>query len=176
MTQQVESLAAEFRAINDSARALVDRAGIERLTERPAKGGWSIAECLEHLNLTTRAYLPLWRTALAQAPHGAGPYKTDFWGKILIWMLEPPPKFKMPTTQPFIPLQTPPPDQVLPVFLATQDELLAALSGAEGRAVDKVKVRSPFNQRMQYNVWSSFCVQAPHQRRHLWQATKVLAL
>src|SRR5947207_1996287 len=154
MPSQLESLAAEFRAINHDVRALVARAGIERLTERPAKGGWNIAECLEHLNLTTRAYLPLWRAALADAPAGSGPYKLDLWGKVLVWMLEPPPKFKMPTTQPFMPLQTPAPDQVLPAFLATQEELLTALAAADGRALDKVKLSSPFNQRMRYNVWS----------------------
>jgi hypothetical protein len=170
---QIEALAAEFRAIGESARDLAGRAG-GRLMERPVKGGWSIAECFEHLNLTTRTYLPLWRGALAEAPAGTGPYKTDFWGKVLIWMLQPPPKFKMPTTPAFMPLQTPPVDRVLPEFLACQEELLSALAACDGRAVDQVKIASPFNQRVRYNVWSSFRVQASHQRRHLWQAAKVL--
>src|SRR5438132_5909556 len=134
MPPQLESLAAEFRAISQNARALVARAGIERLTERPAKGGWNIAECLEHLNLTTRAYLPLWRAALADAPAGSGPYKLDLWGKVLVWMLEPPPKFKMPTTQPCMPLQTPHSSEALPAFLATQEQLLAAQAAADCRA------------------------------------------
>ena len=177
MPGPVEAIAADFRAINDRARALVDRAGVARLVERPPKGGWSIAECFEHLNITTRAFVPQWREACAklhaQGLLGEGPYKTDFWGKALTWMLEPPAKFRMPTTPPFNPLQTPSADQVLPTFLSCQDELLAAISDARGLALDRIKIRSPFQQKMQYSVWSSLRINAAHHRRHLWQAERV---
>src|SRR3954449_7189405 len=109
MGEQLPALVAEFRAINERAKALVQRAGEAKLMDRPPKGGWSVAECLEHLNLTTRAFLPQWRDALkaarAQGLLGDGPYHTDFWGKLLTWTLEPPPKFRMPTTTPFNPLK-----------------------------------------------------------------------
>lgn len=160
MAAQLDAIAADFRAVSDRARALVDRAGVARLGEHPPRGGWSIAECFEHLNLTTRAFQPLWRQAFADARAqgllGDGPYKTDIYGKLLTWVLEPPAKIRMPTTPPFHPLKTPPPQEVLSAFLVCQEELLAILSEARGLALDRIKVRSPFQQKMQYSVWSSF--------------------
>jgi len=176
MGSQLETLADEFRAVNDRAKALVELAGVARLTTRPAKGGWSIAECLEHLNMTTRAFLPRWRAALAKASPGDGPYRADFWGKLLAWTLEPPPRFRMPTTPAFEQIKTPPPEQVLSVFLTCQDELLAVIASARGLALDRVKIRSPFQEKMQYSVWSSFRISAAHHRRHLWQAERVMVL
>lgn len=174
MGGQIEEIAAEFRAVSDRARALVERVGVGRLSARPAAGGWSIAECFEHLNMTTRAFQPRWREAIAKAPPQKGPYKTDLWGKLLVWTLEPPPKFRMPTTPDFARIETPPNERVLPAFLNCQDELAAVLASAGGLALDRVKIRSPFQEKMQYSVWSSFRITASHQRRHLWQAERVV--
>jgi hypothetical protein len=174
MPPQLDALAEEFRAVSEQATALVHRVGPSRLAERPAKGGWSIAECFEHLNLTTRAFLPLWHDAIAKAPPGNEPFKTDMMGKFLRWMLDPPVKFRMPTTPRFVPMPPPSAEQVLPAFLACQDQLLAVLGNAHGKALDQVKVTSPFQEKMQYSVWSSFRVNAAHERRHLWQAERVI--
>jgi hypothetical protein len=173
MSAQLDQIADEIRAISDRACVLVARLGEARLSERPASGGWSVAECFEHLNMTTRAFLPRWRQALAGASRVNGPYKTDLWGKLLVWALEPPPKFRMPTTPPFLRIETPPNDQVLPAFLKCQEDLLAIVAASRGLAIDRVKIRSPFQEKMQYSVWSSFRVTASHERRHLWQAERV---
>jgi DinB superfamily len=174
MSSQLDALIAEFRAVGEDARSLVERTGVARVAERPSKGGWSVAECLEHLNMTTRAFLPRWREAFcfarAQGVLSDGPYRTDFWGKLLAWALEPPPKLRMPTTPPFQPLKTPAPWDVLPAFLSCQDELITTLDAARGIALDRVKVSSPFQERMRYSIWSSFRINAAHHRRHLWQA------
>jgi hypothetical protein len=179
VSAQLEALANEFRAVNDRARALVGRVGLERLVQRPASGGWSVAEILDHLVLTTRAFLPRWEQASREAREGGlqsdGPYKTDFMGKSLIWILEPPYRMKVQTTPPFRPATLSAPDEVLPAFLASQDELLAALFEGRGLALDKVQVTSPFQEKMKYSAWSSFRIAAAHQRRHLWQAEQISA-
>jgi hypothetical protein len=169
MPDQISALEAEFREASARARALVEGLGPARITQRPRSGGWSVAECLEHLNLTTRAFLPLWRDACLTAPPGNGPYSLDLWGRLLVWLMEPPSRMKMPTTSPFQPTVVPA-EAVLPDFLACQEQLLSSLSSARGRRIDQVKIASPFNRRMRYNVYSSFCIGAAHQRRHLGQA------
>ena len=63
--------------------------------------------------------------------------------------------------------------EVLPAFLVCQDELLALLSEARGLALDRIKISSPFQEKMRYSVWSNFVVGAAHHRRHLWQAERV---
>jgi hypothetical protein len=48
----------EYRAVTGRARAVVDRLG-SAVIQPPPSGGWSVGDCLEHLNVTTRIYLPL---------------------------------------------------------------------------------------------------------------------
>jgi hypothetical protein len=45
-----------------------------------------------------------------------------------------------------------------------------------GLALDRIKVASPVDPRVRYNVWSSFNMTDAHQRRHLWQAERALGL
>jgi hypothetical protein len=69
--------------------------------------------------------------------------------------------------------QRPAVERVLPDFLKLQQRLKNSLRLADGRAIDKVKIRSLFDQRIRYNLFSFFHVMAAHQRRHLWQAERV---
>jgi hypothetical protein len=55
-------------------------------------------------------------------------------------------------------------------FLTSQEQVLYTIDLAQGLAIDRVKIRSVFDRRIRYSVWSSFCANASHQRRHLWQA------
>jgi len=65
--------------------------------------------------------------------------------------LEPPPRFRFPTTAPFEPVNIAPVEQVLPRFLASQEELLGALEAAQGLALDRARLTSPFNARLRYS-------------------------
>ena len=89
---------------------------------------------------------------------------------ILLWSLEPPPRFRVKTTAPFKPVDVEPVAEVLPAFLALQDELRKRVEAADGLAVDRVKVTSPFLSNVKYNVYSAFVIALAHERRHLWQA------
>ncbi len=177
---QLAAVAAEIEDISRRAERLVADAGSERLLRRPAPESWSAAECLEHLNISTRAFLPEWKRLCDDARrnglvHTGKPFKTDFMGKALIWMLEPPPKMRFPTAANFVPVAIEHPDTVLPDFLACQRQILSAISGAEGLALDRIRLASPFNQKVKYSVWSSFRLTAAHERRHLWQAERAVA-
>src|SRR6267154_4675981 len=72
----------------------------EQLTTQPEACKWSIAECILHLNVTASVMQPLIEKAIAQAMHdnkvGAGPFSIDLKGRLLVWIAEPPPKFRMP--------------------------------------------------------------------------------
>lgn len=175
-----DELRAQFRRIIEQAQALGDRHDAAALGQRPQPNSWSAAECLAHLSLSADPYLVVWRTALRTLP-GESPraaardhYRRDFWGWTLTWTLEPPPKFRFPTTQPFQPVDVRPVDTVVPAFLERQRQILEVLDCADGLPVDRVKITSPFDARVRYSIWSSFCVTASHERRHLWQAERAL--
>jgi len=40
--------------------------------------------------------------------------------------------------------------------------------------LEKIKIRSPFAEKLKYSVYSAFRVLPVHQRRHLWQAERAL--
>ena len=37
-----------------------------------------------------------------------------------------------------------------------------------------VKITSPFNPRLRYNLYACLTILPPHQERHIWQAEQVL--
>src|SRR3954471_16670415 len=168
----------QFRDISERASALRGRFDAAVFTARPQPDRWSAAECLEHLNISVDPYFPMWREAIGpsadtrQAPPES--YRLDFWGRVLVWALEQPPRFRFPTRNPFEPVNAGPIDQVLPAFLERQQRILQVIDASRGVALDAIKVTSPFDRRLRYSMWASLCVTAAHERRHLWQAERAL--
>ena len=174
-SEQLDEVKVQFDAASSRARQLLTVSGAEALTRRPQPDRWSAAECVSHLTLTNGHYPPLIREALEQAPAGEGPYRMDFRGRLLRWILEPPYRSGVKTMPSMEPVAGESPEQVLTGFLASQEELLKLLESARGKALEKTTITSPFSKRMRYNAYSCFQVLAAHERRHLWQAEQALA-
>ncbi len=174
---QLAEIQAQFDAAAQKARALVEGLSSEQLTQRPQSNQWSVAECLAHLNITSTEYLPILSAAFEDAPKqqafGGGTFKMDLMGKLLKWALEPPARFKTKTADKFQPVKVEPVGEVLHTFLNQQEQLKALVEKADGLALNKVKVVSPFSSRVKYNLLSCFNVILAHERRHLWQAEQV---
>ena len=149
----------------------------EEFTTQPEAGKWSIAECILHLNVTASVMQPLMEKAIAQARHdnnvGTGPFGIGLKGRLLVWIAEPPPKFRMPAP-PHLrpPARIDDPLKLLPDFLKAQAEWERLIRESAGLDLAKIKVGkrfSPFRAR--------FAAALPwmmaHQRRHLVQAENV---
>jgi hypothetical protein len=173
---QLAQLAAELRAVTDRARALAAGLDEEGFARRPAPERWSPAECLAHLNLTTRAFLPLIDEALARGRasdrRSGGRYRRDLVGWLLGRSLEPPARYRMPTTAPFVPSSVGSRDAVVGEFVVLQEELIRRVEAGSGQDLNRLRVASAFNPRFKYNLFSCFSVLAAHERRHLWQAER----
>jgi hypothetical protein len=172
LTPQLGEIKHQLANCSQRAQHVLYGLSPEQIKQRPANGGWSIAECLAHLTLTTAEYLKLADKAFADAPRGHGNFKRDLVGRILAWTLEPPYRMKTKTLATYVPgadhLADP-----LGTFLASQQQLIETLYRANGIALDRLKVQSSFNPRIHYNLLSFFSILAAHQRRHLWQAEQV---
>jgi hypothetical protein len=169
---QLADLKQELNSFVPDVRKLTDFLSDAELQQSPKKSGWSIAECIQHLTATNHLYIPILAVALEGAPAGNGPYKMDWRGRLLKWVLEPPYRSKVKT----IPSLEPKIEDVrhvLPDFILSQQQFVDAMAPWQGRALDKVLITSPFNKRLRYNIYSLFNVVAAHQRRHLWQAHRV---
>ena len=180
MTSLSASLAAirnELDATTTRLHELVDTMHDAAWRSKPSPSRWSVAECVEHLNITSRAYVPVLRDALRDGrarglTNPADSNRLDLFGWLLVKMLEPPVKRRrrMPTPAAFVPASIEPRAKVVPEYEALQRELVAILNQAEGLAISKIKVCSAFNAKLRYSVYSSLRVITTHQRRHLWQA------
>jgi hypothetical protein len=149
----------------------------EQVTTQPAPGKWSIAECILHLNATAAVVQPLMEKAIAQARQdkkvGAGPFDIGLKGRLLVWIAEPPPKFRIPAP-PHLrpPSQIDDPARLLPDFLKAQDGWERLIRESAGLDLARTKVGplfSPFRARLA----ASFPWMMAHQRRHLLQAENV---
>lgn len=176
---QIGTLLSGLRETTRSAETLFAGKSTKQLSASPGGKGWSAAQCLAHLNLTNRAYLPLIDACLQEMQRqnlrGDGPFRMTWNARLLNWWLEPPSRLRLPTA----PFAEPPrqliPSDVLAEFGQVNEQVAHQLEASRGCALDRVKMASPFAKKMQYNVYSAFVLIPTHNRRHLWQAARALA-
>jgi len=176
MHADLASVAADFESAGRRLDALERALGNDQWTRRPAEQGWSAIECIQHLNLTAEATLPRVRQGIADARRmgkpGPARYRRDFWGWLIWSGLRRPGRFKSKTAPAFVPGSQLPVAGILETFRRLQLEHIACVHESDGLAVDQVRMRSPFNERVQYSVYSALTILAVHQHRHLWQAER----
>ncbi len=175
---QIDSLLRELRETRGRAEAIFNGRKAMELLRRPEEKRWSAAECIEHLNITNRAYLPRLSEAIRTlreknlVSHGS--FRLDWNARLLKYWLEPPSRLRLPTGAAFQPISPQDPTAVLSVFQSIGQQLEEELTAARTLALDAERIRSPFAESMKYNVYSAFTLIAAHNRRHLWQAGNAL--
>jgi hypothetical protein len=175
----------QLQAVTDGL--LAAQARLHRLAEstppeswslRADPDRWSAGECVAHLNLTGIAFLPLIRTALAEAAAIGGGAPARFRRDPTGWMLwrtaGPPVRFRVRTAAQFVPTGAEPLSQLLTTFDRLQQEQVDVVAQADERPIHMVKVTSPFDSRFRYNLYACLTMLPLHQERHIWQAGQVL--
>jgi hypothetical protein len=174
LAPQLERIVQELGAARGRAHAIAASLTEADWGRRPAPGQWAVAECLTHLNLTSEAFLPLIREAIdtGRARHlvGVGPFRRDPVGWFVYRMTEPPVRFPVKTTDAFVPGAAEPKARVLEAFDALQARLVGSVRDADGLDLRRLRVRSPFDSRLRYSLYSCLTIIPAHQRQHLSQA------
>ena len=183
MHTQLTSILDQFDAVQARLHRLADDLTETRWAERADPARWSVAECVTHLNLTSRAYLPLLREALEEANSRDEPpparYRRDPMGWMLSLAMGPVRRIgrlrlgAVRTTPEFVPEGGLPKAQLIAEFERLQREQTGLLREADGRPINRVWVTSPFDQRLRYTLYSTFVILPRHQRRHVVQAERV---
>lgn len=173
--EQITDLLDQINSATRDAEKLVHGRGNADLTTRLEPGSWSVAECLDHLAQTTRAFLPAILDAVATAPDlkTRRPLRTGALARLFIRNLEPPYRIRFKVLAQIAPQQQDF-EAAWNGFLESQSELLATVQSATGLAIDRVKIKSPVYARISYNVYGALRILAAHERRHLWQAKGIL--
>lgn len=178
LPSKLASVRDELQESSSRFHRLVDTLDETTWGRSPVPGKWSIARCVEHLNMTSTAYLPIFRAAFKEA-RAAGwiaknpNYELDLWGWLLFKSIEPPIRFKMKTPDPFVPPTIEPKDKVVAEYDSLQREVAGVLEENGDLDFAKVKIVSPFNAKIKYSAYAAYRIIPAHQRRHLLQAEHV---
>ena len=175
MHPQLDAIAAEFQGGTERLHRLAQVVPADRWAERPAPERWSVGECVAHLNLTTAAFRPLVETSLEEArgmPRPTGPpkYNRGLLGGLLWRALSRPGRFRTRTAAAFVPGAVASPDAAVEEFERLQVEQIGWVRAADGLPLTAVRLVSPFDRRVRYNLFACLSILARHQQRHLWQA------
>ena len=179
LAPEVDDYRQEFERLAVDADALVAPLTEDQFNWSPAPGSWSIAECIDHLNVTARIYLPRIDEGIAEAVrqglYGEGPFSHDLIGRWFIHIMEPPAGIKVKAPPPFQPVQRRSRSEIMAGFRAHQVQFIDRLHQASGLDLRRAKVQSPASHWIKISLNSGFALMAAHERRHLWQARRVLA-
>lgn len=180
MRKQLAAIADSLESAQWRLRSLGDGISEQTWNRHPEPSRWSAGDCVEHLNLTSRAYVPLIRDASAEARQlRAVPvdrYRMDALGWFFSMMVGPMRHLgkiklvKVKTTPPFVPKGGQSRDALLSEFLRLQSDMITLVRTADGLPLDRVKIVSPFGGRVRYSAYSGLVIVARHQHRHIDQA------
>ena len=174
MNAQLKQVLEEYESAQQRAHVLA--AAVPEVTwlRRPDPNSWSAGECLAHLNLTSLAFLPVLRDAIGKAREMPAPtshrYRRDPIGWLLWKIMGPPVRFRVKTAPSFVPNANRTRDEMIAEFDIFQEEQIACVKEADGLPISRVKVPSPFDARVKYNLYACLSILPRHQHRHLWQA------
>jgi hypothetical protein len=177
LSPKLAAIRTELDAATATMHRIVDPLDDDAWRHQPAPGRWSAADCVEHLNMSSRALIPRLRESFCDARERGWTRpsaRLDFFGWFLTRSLEPPPRARFKTNEPFQPTQAGSREEASREFDALQGEIAVLLSDANELSLTRVRITSPFNARIRYNAYSALRITLAHQRRHLWQAAQAL--
>jgi DinB superfamily len=179
MHPQLQAVADQFTSARERLHRLAQTVPADRWAQRPPSGGWSPAECVAHLNLTSLAFIPEIRQAIGEAHRLGGPAPSRYRRGLIGWLLwhavAPGKGMKVKTAASFVPSAEAPMAETIAEFDRLQDEQMELVRLANGLPVHRVKVPSPFDKRVKYNAYAALTILPNHQHRHLQQAEQAWA-
>jgi hypothetical protein len=150
-----------------------------RLNRQPAPGSWSVAQNLDHLIRLNESYWPVVdevRRGEHRPPFTARiPFLVQSVGRMLRKGVQPDRKRKMRTFAVWEPTDEEIPADIVPRFLAHQEELQALITSSDDLVERQVVISSPANRHIVYPLEAAFDVIVAHEERHLAQARDALA-
>ena len=178
LAPELDAFRRQFEQLADEADTLAGSLTDEQFNWQPPSGGWSVAQCIDHLNVTARVYLPKLDEGIADAIrrglYAEGPFRYGWIGRLMVSTVEPPPRFKARAPKAFQPALSRPRAETLAAFRAYQVQYIDRLRQANGLDLARARVQSPVASFLRLPLGSGFAMMAAHERRHLLQARTVL--
>lgn len=179
-----QSLAEATNIRHNTEKHFIDLAE-EKLNRKPDSDSWSASECFQHLLLTNESYLKSFKNLLGGKQFGSQnsdpfnqsfihPFKHSFLGKFILHFVNPKTKMKSNTTKTFNPSHSKVEADVVRKFLLQHDQLVQMISAMINYNLQEIKISSPINARIKYNLGDTIRIIILHDQRHIQQAERAL--
>ena len=177
----IATIVSEAEKNNETANDLVRGLTEAQLNWKPDATQWSIAQCLEHLAVTSRQFNGYFNQLIESArlkwpTNGAIPYRPSLVGSWLIKQVVPETTRKASAPKVFKPSDSSSIKDALGLFLKQQEEFARFVRASEGVDYNRARLRSPATPLMRYSLADAFVVTIVHGYRHLAQANRVKAM
>lgn len=154
----------------------------EHLSFRPAPDAWSAAQCLEHLNIYGRHYLPAIEKAIQQGKaSGKKPaqrFHAGWLGAYFTQLMQPRQggvlKSKMKAPKNAVPAAQPDPQRMLAEFIDQQEKMLELLRDAANVDLNALRVPISLSPWIRLILGDTFGFVIAHIERHVLQADRSL--
>lgn len=177
--EELQDLSRQFEAAMEQKRSLVQELSSTQLLWQPTSKKWSIAHCLDHLNIVGRGYLSAIGPAVAKGREkgllSEAPSRHGLLGGWFVRSMEPPPKMRFKAPGNMQPDPVSDPFSVSEAFDQLQRDCLAQISSSEGLDLNRIIVVSPFARIVRLRLGAVMALVPAHQRRHLWQMEQIRA-
>lgn len=157
---------------------------LARVSDSCPGGAWSAAQCLEHLNIYGRYYLPAIEKAIEKAKRDGSRAAKDFtsgWlGDYFAKLMRPKPggqlKSKMKAPKNAVPSAAPDPRAMLAEFIDQQETMLKLLSAAATVNLNRVRIPISIAPFLRLKLGDTLLFVTAHIERHMLQAERAMAL
>jgi hypothetical protein len=151
-------------------------ADVSTLLRPSDTGGWSIAQCLEHLNAYGRYYLPAIQNRLPKPGNSktAKVFRSSWFGAYFTRMMEPTTGTrKIKAMKAYIPPVQLDAHAVVRDFITQQETLLALLRQSSQCDLNRIRIPISIAQFIRLKLGDVFQFLIAHNERHLQQAKRV---
>ncbi len=178
MTFDSEQLIDELTKLTQNLISRVDKfqdLELEQLNFKPTENSWSILECMEHLNLYGKFYIPEIESSIEKTSSKANKtFKSGLLGNYFANSMKPKVQLnKMKTFKDKNPSGSQLDKSVLKELILQQEQLLISLSKAKNVDLNKIKTNITL-PLLKFKLGDTFRFTIYHNERHVVQAEKVL--
>lgn len=144
------------------------------LTKPRADGGWSVAQCLWHLNSYSDYYLPSIEKGLSNGYPVSNTFSSTWLGAYFTKLMQPGEKMKkMKAFKNHNPPQTVDPHKAVAKFIQHQEKLLMLLRLARLADLNRIRIGISILPWMKLKLGDVFQFLITHQERHIQQAGRL---
>ncbi len=148
----------------------------EALNKQPPGGGWSIAQCLEHLNTYGDYYFPRIDKGMDDFKGGPSSGFTSTWlGNYFTRMMDPETgQRKMKAFKAHVPPSGLDGHAVVAKFIHQQESLIKLLRKAGQKDMNKIKIPISISRWIKMKLGDTFRFIIAHNERHMQQAERLM--